>query len=196
MRKTLTAALIALACLIAPAAPAQAPAKKAETLAISAEGSKISFVGKKVVGSHDGGFKKFGGTIELVENDSLASKVTVEIDVNSIFTDSDRLTGHLKSPDFFDAAKFPKATFTSKTITAQAADGNTHQVGGELEIHGIKKTIVFPATIKADASGVTATATFKINRKDFGMNYPGAADNLIQDDVAVTFNVVAPRKKG
>lgn len=202
MKKNLTFALALALAVSAPTAFAQAAAKAAapaakETLAIDAAASKVAWTGRKITNKHEGGFKTFSGTIDLVEGNSEASAVTVEIDVNSIFTDSDRLVGHLKSPDFFDAANFPKATFTSAKIRPATADPSkaTHIVTGTLEIRGQKKPVSFPAMITVDKSSVTATATFKINRKDYGMAYAGKADDLIADDVDVTFNVVAPRKK-
>lgn len=210
MKKNLTLALALALAVSAPAAFAQAAAKAAapaaapgtraaakETLAIDAAASKVAWTGRKITNKHEGGFKTFGGTIDLVEGNSEASGVTVEIDVTSLFTDSDRLAGHLKSPDFFDAANFPKATFTSAKIRPATADPSkaTHIVTGTLEIRGQKKPVSFPATITVDKTSVTATASFKINRKDYGMAYTGKADDLIADDVDVTFNVVAPRKK-
>ncbi|HEX6186818.1 MAG TPA: YceI family protein, partial [Pyrinomonadaceae bacterium] len=74
----------------------------AETLAINPENSKIEFVGSKVTGSHNGSFKQFSGTIELAKEGVDKSRVTIDIDTTSIVTDTDRLTTHLKTPDFFD----------------------------------------------------------------------------------------------
>ena len=174
---------------------AAAPAVKVETLAINAENSKVLFTGSKVTGKHDGGFKLFGGTINLVNDKADESSVSVEIDTVSIFADDPKLTEHLKSADFFDVAKFPRATFKSTRITADAKDGNTHSVTGDLELHGQKKSITFPATITVADDSVTVKADFRINRKDFGIVYTGPSDNLIRDDVALMLNVKASRKK-
>ena len=59
----------------------------------------------------------------------------------------------------------------------------------------MKKTISFPATIKVAADAVTGTAEFVINRKDFGIIYPGKPDDLIRDDVLLKLSLKAPRKK-
>ena len=163
----------------------------AETLAITPENSKIEFVGSKVTGSHNGGFKQFSGTIELAKEGVDKSRVTIEIDTNSIFTDNERLTGHLKTPDFFDAAKYPKANFTSTKIEPSGA---THTVTGILDMHGVKKTISFPATIQVAADSVTVNSEFAINRKDFSINYAGKANDLIRDEVVMKLTVKAPRK--
>src|SRR4026208_434371 len=90
--------------------------KQGETLAINNENSKVSFVGSKVTGKHDGGFNKFTGTINLVNGKADESSVNVDIDVASVYTDTDALTKHLQTGDFFDVANHPKATFASTKI--------------------------------------------------------------------------------
>lgn len=165
----------------------------AETLAISPENSKIEFVGSKVTGSHNGGFKQFSGTIDLAKEGVDKSRVTLDVDINSIFTDADGLTTHLKTADFFDAAKYPKATFTSTKIEPASAPA-THTVTGNLDMRGSKKSISFPANIQAAPDAVTVNAEFAINRKDFGINFAGKANDLIRDEVVVKLNVKAPRK--
>ena len=94
----------------APAAP------KGEALAINSETSKVEFTGSKVTGKHDGGFKQFTGTIDLVNNKPADSGVNVEIDTASVFTDDEKLTGHLKSKYFFEVEALPKASFRSTRI--------------------------------------------------------------------------------
>lgn len=175
--------------------PEAAKTAGAETLAITPENSKIEFVGSKVTGSHNGGFKQFSGTIELAKEGVEKSRVTIDIDTNSIFTDTDRLTAHLKTPDFFDVAKYPKANFTSTKIEPSTTAGATHMVTGNLEMHGVKKTVSFPATIQVAADAVTVNAEFAVNRKDFGINYAGKADDLIRDEVVMKLTIKAPRKQ-
>src|SRR6478609_10570364 len=74
-------------------------------------GSKVAWVGSKVTGKHDGGFGTFKGTVDVVDNAPEKSKVTVDIEADSLTSDTEKLTGHLKSPDFFDTKTNPKATF-------------------------------------------------------------------------------------
>lgn len=166
-----------------------------ETLAIAADGSKVEFVGSKLTGRHEGHFTKLSGSIELVDGAVEKSKVSMTIDTDSVTTDADKLTGHLKSPDFFDTAKFPKATFESTAIRVGGAAGATHTMAGNLDLHGVKKVISFPATITVAADSVSATAEFVINRKDFGIVYAGKADDLIRDDVVLKLSLKAPRVK-
>jgi len=75
--------------------------------------SKVSWTGSKVTGKHEGGFNTFTGSVDVVDGAPEKSKVNVDIESGSLTTDSEKLVGHLKSPDFFDTAKFPKATFAS-----------------------------------------------------------------------------------
>lgn len=167
----------------------------AETLAITPENSKVEFVGSKVTGSHNGSFKQFNGTIDLVKDSVEKSRVTVDIDTNSIVTDADRLTAHLKTPDFFDVAKYPKANFTSTKIEPATSPGATHTVTGNLDLHGVKKSVSFPATIQVAPDTASVNAEFAINRKDFGINYAGKADDLIRDEVVMKLTIKAPRKQ-
>lgn len=167
----------------------------AETLAITPENSKIEFIGSKVTGSHNGSFKQFSGTIDLAKEGVEKSRVTIDIDTTSIVTDNEGLTTHLKTPDFFDTAKYPKANFTSTKIEPATAAGATHLVTGNLEMHGVKKSISFPAMIQVTPDSVSVNAEFAINRKDFGINYAGKANDLIRDEVVMKLNVKAPRKQ-
>lgn len=212
MRKILVGALIALFALLMfgctdPAAnkpkailgspaPEAGPAKPgaAERLTISPDNSKVEFVAAKVTRTHNGSFKQFTGTIDLVNNKAEESRVTIDIQTNSVVTDDDGLTKHLQTPDFFDANKFPKATFTSTKIEANSAAGGTHTVTGNFDLHGFKRAITFPATIQIAADSVTMNADFSINRKDWNLLYPGKADDLIHDLVAIKLSLKVPRK--
>jgi polyisoprenoid-binding protein YceI len=179
------------------AAPESSSSKPAgaEKLVISPENSKVEFVAAKVTRSHNGSFKQFAGAIDLVKNSVEDSQVTIDIEAGSVVTDEDDLTKHLKTPDFFDVAKYPKATFTSTKIEPNNAAGATHNVTGNFELHGIKKSIMFPATIQVAPDSVSVNAEFSINRKDFGLLYPGKADDLIRDGVVIKLTVKAPRTK-
>jgi len=158
------------------------------TYKFSSQDSKIAFVGSKVTGKHDGAFGTFTGTLTLVDGDPLKSTVKAEIDTDSISSDNPKLTGHLKSADFFDTAKFPKARFTSTSVRPRF-DRGTHDVTGNLELHGVTKSITFPATLRTTPEQVDLDAEFAINRKDFGIVYPGMPDDLIKDDVLIRLTV-------
>lgn len=175
-----------------PVAAAATPGA-AVKYAFSNADSKIDFVGAKVTKKHDGSFQTFTGSVNLVDNNPEKSSVSTEIDVTSIKTDEEKLTGHLKTPDLLDVAKFPKATFSSTSIKAGGEKGATHTITGNLQLHGVTKSISFPATIKTAADSVDVDAEFAINRKDFGIVYPGMPDDLIKDDVLLKLHVRAKR---
>ena len=168
---------------------------KGTGLAINSENSKIEFTGSKVTGKHDGGFKTFSGTIDLVNAKPEESSVSVEIEMKSVFSDADGLTKHLKTGDFFEVEKFPKSSFVSTNIEPLKEKGeNNFSVTGDLEMRGEKKSITFPATIEVKDSEVTVDAEFAINRKDFGIVYAGKADDLIRDNVIIRLNLKSARK--
>ena len=173
------------------AVPAAAPAA-GEKYLITPENSKIEFIGSKVTGSHNGSFGKFSGTVNYTGQIE-TSNVKITIDTNSITTDTPQLTEHLKTADFFDVAKFPQATFESTEIKAATAGGASHTITGNLQLHGVTKSITFPATIAVAPDAITVNGSFAINRKDFGINFAGAQDNLIRDDVALTLRVRATK---
>ena len=164
------------------------PAAQGERYRITPETSQITFVASKVTGSHHGSFKKFSGVIGF-NSQPETSTVNVTIETNSVEADDPGLTKHLQTPDFFDVAKYPQATFTSTAIKAGGAGGATHTVTGNLTLHGVTKSITFPATIAVTPNAISVDSTFSINRKDFGINYAGAADNLIRDEVVLTLKV-------
>ena len=198
-------ALLAFACgnpadnkpkaTVGEAQPEASAAKPAaiETLVVSPENSKVEFVASKVTRSHQGSFKQFTGKIELVSNNIPESRVSVDIDTASVETDTPDLTAHLKTPDFYDVAKYPKATFVSTKI--EPASGSNYTITGNLELHGVKKSITFPANIQVSADSAAVDAEFAINRKDFGIVYAGKADDLIRDAVVIKLNLRVPRKK-
>jgi len=158
--------------------------------AISSDTSKIEFVASKVTGSHHGSFKKFSGAIDF-NGQPENSRVTINIETSSVDTDTPKLTEHLQTPDFFDVAKFPQATFVSTEIRTGGEKGATHTVTGNLTLHGVTKSISFPATIVVAPDAITVDSTFSINRKDFGINFAGASDNLIRDEVVLTLKIRA-----
>jgi polyisoprenoid-binding protein YceI len=156
--------------------------------------SSIGFVGSKITGSHDGGFHSFEGEIRVVDGDPLQSSVDVTVDTTSLWSDDERLTGHLKSSDFFEVETYPSAAFTSTEVLQ---DGEGYRLVGNLTMHGITKSVSFPADITIEEGRVTAASEFAIKRFDFDIEYPGKPDDLIRDDVLIKLNLVAaPEEPG
>jgi len=173
----------------APKPAGTTPAKAGPQLPITPENTKIEFVGAKVTQSHEGGFTKFAGTVDL-RDPIEESIIEVTIETASLYADRDKLTKHLKSPDFFDVAKYPSAKFRSTKI-AKTEAGQT--ITGDLTLHGETKSITFPATIgKGADGGVSSSAEFSIDRQDFGIAYPGMPDDLIRDKVVIKLDLKLP----
>ncbi len=167
------------------AAPAPEPA--AATVYILAADSTVGFEGSKITGVHEGGFKSFEGKISVTGDTPEGASVEVTIDTTSLWSDNDRLTGHLKGPDFFDVETYPTSTFTSTAIAAN--DDGTYTLTGNLDLHGVTKQISFPASIELTESGFSATAEFAVKRFDFKIEYPGKPDDLIRDDVLIKLDL-------
>lgn len=169
-------------------------AEGSQELTIDTARSSVGFTGAKVTGSHDGTFEEWSGTIDFDPEDVTASSVAITIQMDSVQTEPERLLNHLKSEDFFDVENHTTATFRSTRVVAQqGANGATHQVTGNLTLRGETKSITFPAKVEVSDSEVAASAEFVIQRADFGIVYEGMADDLIEDEVVIRFDVKAPR---
>lgn len=182
-----------------PPPAVQAPAPKpdeqpaeAQTLALVPATSRVEMVGSKVTGSHDIKVKEFKGDVALAKDAPLESaEVTVVMQMASIEADHPKLTKHLLSGDFFEVEKHPTATFKSTGVKQGGGEGATHTVTGDLTLRGVTKRVSFPATITRQGETVKAKAEFSIDRKDFGINYPGMPDDLIRDDVLIKLDLTA-----
>lgn len=149
------------------AAPTAETAGK--TIPLSAENTEIQFVCAHVGEKPDprkGHFSTLTGKA-TVDGDALAA-IEIEIDAASLTTEIDKLTDHLKSPDFFDVRKHPKATFKSTSI--EKGESGQVKVTGDLTLLGTTKSISFPATVDL-VNGLSLKAEFKVDRTEFGMNY-------------------------
>ena len=157
------------------------------------EKSSIGFVGAKVTRDHTGKFNNFDGGIEYVNGKP--ERINFDIDLNSMETDTEQLTGHMKSPDFFNVAQYPKATFTSTSLTEAPAGspaGTTHVLKGNLNMHGVTREVTVPVTAQVTPDGVRAKSEFTINRHDWGISYKGMADDLIKDNVLIKLDLLFP----
>lgn len=155
----------------------------------------VRFYASKVTKNHIVEFKTWEGTY-MSDGTAAGTTLNFTVDLASLEVDqgqSEMLQKHLQTPDFFDVATYPKATFVSKSIsdgvdaTAFAsAEGATHTVTGTFDIHGVQKEISFPVTISDDGAGnLTAKAKFAVNRQDFKLVYPGKPDDLVRDEVVI-----------
>ena len=179
---------------VAADAPANERAAAAERWAVDASRSTLKALGAKVTATHPIEFGQWQGQVAV--SDGQLSGVEYTIQMESLSSDHPKLTQHLKAADFFDVSTFPTASFRSTKIVPGASEpGMTHTVTGELTIRGTTKQVSFPAQLTVGADEVAARTEFAIDRKDFGIEYPGKPDDLIQDKVVLTVELVAPKPK-
>ena len=188
-QKTHTEAVVAEPKMAAP--NTESTAVRGRTYSFSQADSAVSFVAAKVTRSHHGFFGAFQGWIDLVDDKPEASSVRVDIQMPSIQSDEPQLTTHLKTPDLLDVEKFPKASFVSTAISNNAGGKGSHMVTGDLELHGVRKSIQFPVDIRLKSGGVEVDGEFSFKRQDFGITYPGMPDDLIKDDVVIRLKIRA-----
>lgn len=140
------------------------------------------------------------GTVNIDDKDLAKSNVQVSIDVNKINTGVDARDNHLKSPDFFDVAKFPTLTFKSTKVEKA---GDNLKVTGDLTLHGVTKPVVLdvedltPDTATmGDRIARSASASTKINRHDFGLDWnKKVGENLaVGDDVKIEISLEMDKK--
>ncbi len=149
--------------------------------------STIAFTASKVTRTHQGGFKSFAGKINVGAG-KIVGASEIKIGMPSIWADDPRLTQHLKSPDFFNVQQFPVATFTATSITGPASQPT---ITGNLDLHGVTKSVSFPAAVQVADNEVNLKAEFAINRRDFNVNYPGMPNDLIRDNVVLKLDIKA-----
>ncbi len=167
--------------------PAIVPIVSGGTTYSFTDNSSINFVGYKVTGKHDGGFKDFEGSFTLKDGEPQAGNFT--IDMSSTWSDAEKLTTKLKSDEFFDVEQFPKSEFVV-TEFAKKSD-ESYDVSGNLTLHGVTKNITFPTVVKISDGLVKVDAQFDIKRFDFEIVYPGKTDDLIRDEVSIKFSLEA-----
>jgi polyisoprenoid-binding protein YceI len=144
-----------------------------------------------------GTFKGVKGAVEWDGKDAATIKIDASIDMTTVDTAEPKRDEHLKSPDFFDAAKFPTMTFKSKS--AASAGAGKVKVVGDLTLRGVTKEVTLdvdgPTAEIEDPWGnskVGATATTKINRQDFGVSWNKALDAggvVVGDEVSVIIDL-------
>lgn len=177
-------------------------------LAVNLQNSLVEWVGTKVTSYHNGTINLKSG--ELVVNNQELTGGQFVFDMSTIAVKDDdmdeggkgKLTGHLLSDDFFAVETHPEASFviTSvepfagknvdiddngkfKEISEYKIDNPTHTITGNLKIRGVEKSISFPAWVQIDEKGALAKAKFTFNRMDWGIKYPGMADDAISEKV-------------
>jgi len=149
-----------------------------------------------------GEFTKVSGTVTYDPDDPKASKVEATIDVASLHTRDEQRDGHLKSAEFFDAAKFPEIKFVSKSVEPDGHD--EYVVKGDLTIHGVTKEVALqvegPTPPVKDPWGnmkAGAAATTKIDRRDFGLTWNAALETggvMVGDEIKINLELELTRR--
>jgi len=165
----------------------------AETWNVDPAHSTVGFsVRHMMVSNVKGSFGKFTASVDGNPADPASAKISAKIEIASVDTRDAKRDDHLRSADFFDAAKFPTMTFTSTKVERVSA--TTAKVTGDLTIHGVTKPVVLdvvytePVKTPWGTNVVGATATGKVNRKDFGVNWSKSLDGggvVVGDDVTI-----------
>jgi polyisoprenoid-binding protein YceI len=149
-----------------------------------------------------GNFKVWNGKVMLDDADPTKSSVDVTFDINSVNTDNEQRDNHLRSADFFDVAKFPKATFKS-TKVEKVKDG-VLRITGNLTIKDVTKPVTFEVEQSPEFKdpGGNAHLAFQggqltINRQDYGLKFNKAADTLsiASDEIQLEINIELKNKK-
>ena len=145
-----------------------------------------------------GTFHGIAGTVTLDDKNLTKSNVEATIDITTVDTGVAQRDGHLKSPDFFDAAKFPTMDFKSTGVTKA---GDHYNVAGLLTLHGVTKPVVLALETPGPAQSMDGkslhrgfTATTTINRQDFGLTWNGtlkSGDSVLGNDVKIELNIEA-----
>lgn len=186
---------IAVAALMIGAAQAQVNWK------LDASHSKMSFaVVHAMVSETEGRFKMFDGTVSSKSDmDFTDANINFTVDAASINTEDEKRDGHLKSPDFFDVAKFPSITFKSTSMKPTGKGKTSYELEGDLTMHGVTKKVKFMAigaakTVKDPYGNIKNgfKVTGKINRKDFGLTWNAALEAggvMVSEDVDISLNI-------
>lgn len=171
-------------------------AAKTETFKVDTQLSSIDWIGRKVTGQHTGKIKISSG--ELLVSGKAVKGGSFIMDMTSISSDSEKLTGHLKTDDFFSVEKNPTSKFQITKVTAAGTD--RINVTGNLSIKGITESITFPATVKKDGNSLVAVAkNVMVNRAKYDIRYGSKSffndigNKAIDDEFELSINLVAKK---
>jgi polyisoprenoid-binding protein YceI len=170
------------------------------TYTINTTDSKVGWEGSGVGHGHKGNLSLNSGTVSVADGN--ISGGSFEINIGSLSPtdvtgkEATDLTGHLLSPDFFDATKFPTAKFVVTNCTPSKDSNATHMISGNLTLKDSTKNVSFPAKVSVTDSNLTATANFNIDRSLWGMSYgndKSLKDKFISPQVGLSLDIKAKK---
>lgn len=190
--------LITLTCLSAVLIVQSALA--ADTYVFDKAHSSLGFQIRHLFSNVTGKFDDFTGTIQYDEANPGQSSVEVTIKTASIDTGVKMRDDDLRSPNFFDAKKYPEITFKIKSV--RAIDKNNFEVTGDLTMHGVTKEVILKVELIGKGAGPKGSivsgwdATTAIKRSDFGLAWNKAIEGtqMVGDDVKIELHVEADKK--
>lgn len=176
-------------------------AHAADTFVFDKAHSTIGFQVRHLFSTVPGKFDDFTGTITYDEANPESSSVEVTIKTASVDTGVKMRDDDLRSPNFFDAAKYPEITFKSKSV--KMAGNNTAEVTGDLTMHGVTKEVVLKVELIGKGAGMKPgsivsgwNAETALKRTDYGLTWNKVIEGtqVVGDDVKINLNVEADKK--
>ena len=154
-----------------------------------------------VISTVRGHFGKTTGSLKIDEADFTRSSVEAQVDVSTIDTRVPNRDTHLRSPDFFDVAKYPTLTFRSTRVERKGPDHLA--VTGDLTMRGTTRPVTFDVTYTPVVKGPAGeerrgfTATARIDRRDFGLRWAKAVDQapIVGDEVSIEIDAEAVKDR-
>ncbi len=178
----------------------QAKTWAADTYKFEAAHSTIAFKVHQFLGVTSGKFSQFSGTIEIDREHPQQSSVVSRILVKSIDTGIRKRDDHLRSPEFFDAAKFPEISFKSRSVKQTGSQSG--DILGDLTMHGVTKPVTLHVKLVTPLKGEGAprrsrweVTTDPLKRRDFGLMFNGSAEAIsgIGQDVSIQIEIEATK---
>lgn len=187
-------ALPAAAQTAAKAAPTATPAPAAAAQLIPAQ-SEVAFTSRQMGVPVDGKFRRFDAQVQFDPKKPETARIALRIDLASITMGAPESEAEVVKPEWFNAAKFPQATFTSSAV--KALGGGRFEVAGQLAIKGAGRGVTVPVALAQQGGVTTATGSFTLKRLDFKIGEGEWADtSMVANDVTVKFklalNGIAP----
>jgi len=170
-----------------------------EGVGVDVSKSVVNWKGHKVTGSHEGTIDLKNGELNYTGDVLVGGSFTIDMtSLNCTDLEGEykgKLEGHLQSPDFFNVAEFPAATFTITKVAAKGTPGD-YKVTGDLTIKGITKSIKFYAKVESTDAGKVYTSDITIDRTDFNVRYGSGnffdnlGDKTIYDEFELNVKLV------